>query len=157
MDHSRLQNVLRSISHVCGTPDAEFIEEIQTLWSGYGSLFRAKAGKGTVIAKWISPPAQMRHPRGFGGAHSHARKLRSYRVEREFYERWSSRTNSSCRVPALNAVCQLGNESILVLEDLDAAGFSARFDAVSDTGLRAILDWLASFHAQYLGIVPEGL
>ena len=45
----------------------------------------------------------------------------------------------------------------MVLEDLDAAGFPVRLASVSPLQLRSCLDWLATFHATFLGVAPEGL
>jgi hypothetical protein len=44
-----------------------------------------------------------------------------------------------------------GDRTLLVLEDLDAAGFGERRRRVSETEVRACLDWLAAFHATFLG------
>jgi hypothetical protein len=48
-------------------------------------------------------------------------------------------------------------EIVLVLEDLDAAGFPGRRTAADETRMRACLHWLAHFHATFIGEPPEGL
>lgn len=131
---------------------------LQSLWSGYGRIERvACEGGRTAILKWISPNPGAPHPRGAGGAISHARKLRSYAVESAFYQDWSSRCVSA-RVPAL-----LGHhvgendERWLLLEDLDAAGYATRCSTLDDAQLSSCLRWLANFHARFLNERPLGL
>ncbi len=46
---------------------------------------------------------------------------------------------------------------MIVLEDLDAAGFSLRKNNVNWEKISACLAWLAKFHASYLGEHPDGL
>ena len=70
-------DVLASVARLLGAPFAHHLETIQPLWSGYGLLFRAEVGTHRVVVKWVSPPATVHHPRGYGGDISHARKLRS--------------------------------------------------------------------------------
>jgi len=63
--------------------------EIQSLWSGYGTIARAELEGGfwpSVIVKYVSPPTVHRHPRGWATSRSHERKLRSYDVEKAVYE-----------------------------------------------------------------------
>ncbi len=45
----------------------------------------------------------------------------------------------------------------MVLEDLDEAGFSLRKRSVEWEEIAACLEWLAKFHASYLGKKPGGL
>ena len=58
----------------------------------------------TVIIKHVRPPSITRHPRGWDGARSHERKLRSYRVESAWYRDWSDRCDECCRVPTCYAL-----------------------------------------------------
>ena len=135
---------------------------IQSLWSGYGELLRIRLEGGrapTAIAKWVRPPAD-----------AIERKLRSYEVETEFYRSVAPR--SPLRVPAFygarvgtatsagrlhgerdESVCSGAphGERLLLLEDLDAAGFGRRTDEAHGADLDAMLAWLARFHAQFLG------
>jgi thiamine kinase-like enzyme len=46
---------------------------------------------------------------------------------------------------------------VLILEDLDAAGFDERRNQVSHSDLRACLRWLAYFHARFMGEAPGDL
>jgi aminoglycoside phosphotransferase (APT) family kinase protein len=50
-----------------------------------------------------------------------------------------------------------GQEMWLLLEDLDAVGFSARLRSGSSAVVLAGIEWLAAFHAAHLGRAPDGL
>ncbi|MFT6109398.1 MAG: hypothetical protein ACJA2W_002320 [Planctomycetota bacterium] len=136
-------------------------ELIQELWSGYGRIERLSVGTPggrTVILKAVDPLRAGRdHPRGWGTDRSHARKLRSYEVERTFYESMAGRLAGGARVPRYHGGMISGHGSVMLMEDLDAAGFAGRKQAVTEQELRACLDWLASFHATFLGAPTAGL
>jgi hypothetical protein len=157
MDTGGTDELLNAVAAALNQPRADYVEHLQTLWSGYGRLFRVRLGTGTAIVKWIAPPGIPRHPRGFGGTLSHERKLRSYQVERCFYEEWSDRTSTACRVPRRLVTQRLDDSLILVLEDLDVAGFPVRAGDITQSGIQTALRWLAAFHARFLGVSPEGL
>lgn len=135
-------------------------EVIQTLWGGYGQLVRCRlegAGVGSVIIKHVRWPDRRRHPRGRNSSLSHERKVRSYQVETAWYERYAARCGEACRVPRCLAHATHGDEVVMVLEDLDAAGFGGRRGRVGERELEACLRWLACFHATFMGERPEGL
>lgn len=120
--------------------------KIQTLWSGYGEIRREYLPDGsTVIVKDVHPPAR--------GDFAHRRKVRSYEVERHFYRHYGARCGDACRIPKLVA----STESTLLLEDLDAQGFTGRRHRLSAKELELCLSWLAAFHATFLGAAPDGL
>jgi aminoglycoside phosphotransferase (APT) family kinase protein len=50
-----------------------------------------------------------------------------------------------------------GDEVLIVLEDLDQAGYPLRKRSVTWEDIAACLAWLAQFHASYLGKTPDGL
>lgn len=130
-------------------------ERIQSLWGGYGELYRVRLGgapRATAIVKWIDPPA-----RAGKDDVSHARKLRSYEVEAAFYRGYAGRCDASCRVAELLGHRRAGDEQLFVLEDLDAAGFPRRQRDPRGADLDACLAWLASFHARFMGERGEGL
>ena len=131
-------------------------ERLQSLWGGYGELWRAELTHGSattrVIVKHVQPP------RG-DASRSHRRKLRSYEVEQAFYRRYAAHCSEppSCRVPR---PIQLASENagwLFVLEDLDASGFAARRTHATAPQITATLRWLAAFHARFLGTAPDGL
>ena len=133
---------------------------VQSLWSGYGSIKRYELGGCDcpfVIVKHVKPD-QIAHPRGWNTDRSHLRKLKSYQVETHWYSsRSSSSRSSNARIPKCYGAKTDGPEVILLLEDLDAAGFAGRRSSVNETEWKACVRWLASFHAQNLNLKPEGL
>jgi hypothetical protein len=136
------------------------VETIQELWSGYGHLYRLQ-GKSqpprTSILKHILLPDGVRHPRGWNTDLSHQRKVRSYEVEIHWYKNWVHRVWEVARMPEY-----LGSQSdqrsfVLHLEDLDAAGFPRRIGSPQGESVEAVIQWLARFHAHFLGAEPKGL
>lgn len=124
------------------------VERVQSLWGGYGELSRIELASGeTVILKDVRPPAQG------DDARSHARKCRSYDVECAFYREHAAGTDDACRVPRAIAVRAERLRWMLLLEDLDAAGFPGR----NARDLGPCIDWLAAFHARFLGQAPDEL
>ena len=149
-----------SICSTFGASSMEVTEMIQELWSGYGRILRIRlerSSPATVIAKQIRMATTGNHPRGWNSNLSHQRKLKSYRIETAWYRHWSQRCGPDCRIPELLFFDQHDDEILLVLEDLDAAGYPARLTSVSPTQLESCLDWLAHFHATFMGAHPEDL
>jgi hypothetical protein len=148
----------RMIAGGTGARSVVIGERVQALWSGYGEIRRvtlAGVAASSVIAKYVVPPDA--HALTPAEARSHRRKLRSYAVERAFYRTYAARCDADCRVPAVIHSELAGDRLLLVLEDLDAAGFHVRRSRVSDSELHACLRWLAAFHARFLGVSPESL
>lgn len=133
---------------------------LQRLWSGYGSIVRYRLMGGAVpslIVKHVLPPSDREHPRGWNTDLSHQRKLKSYEVETAWYRDFASRCGLACRVPDCLQVVQKGDELLIVLEDLDAAGYSERKTVLPASEMRPCLVWLAHFHATFMGTAPEEL
>lgn len=148
------------IKEVTGTSRCREATVLQSLWSGYGSILRYPiegTARRSVIAKHISPPPKTHHPRGWNTARSHARKLTSYQVEAAWYQHYAAQCSAHCRVPECLAVYQQGDEIILLLEDLNAAGYSERRSSVNPSELNACITWLAQFHALFLGHEGDAL
>ena len=119
---------------------------VQSLWGGYGAIWRCTLQDGrSVILKAVSPPP--------GQGRSHQRKLRSYAVETHWYSHWSSRCGLECRVPALLALDPTPGAWRLLMEDLNSAGFARG----TQDQASALIDWLANFHATFMGQTPQGL
>lgn len=132
-------------------------QRIQSLWSGYGSILRYPlrgADDPSVVVKQVAPPGAADHPRGWNTDRSHSRKLKSYQVETAWYRDWAQRCPPACRVPRCLALHAQGEEVLLVLEDLDAAGFDQRRSQLSPQELQHCIAWLAAFHATFLGAEP---
>ncbi|XZE54542.1 phosphotransferase [Planctomycetaceae bacterium SH139] len=136
------------------------VTKVQSLWSGYGQICRVELRGGAVdcvIVKHVAPLSKSVHPRGWSSDRSHARKLRSYEVEANWYANFSSLCHPGCRVPKCLATSAQEGEFLFVLEDLDAAGYSHRRSHLDHAGVRLGLKWLAQFHARFLGVAPTGL
>ena len=160
MSHSLSKPFEAAILNATGASSYHGEELIQSLWSGYGQILRVQLSGGSadsVILKHVKPPSAQDHPRGWNSNRSHDRKVRSYEVETNWYQHWSNRCDSHCRVPELLHAMQHDGEVLLVLEDLDHAGFPVRKTRISKTLIQSCLKWLAEFHATFLGDVPEGL
>ncbi len=135
-------------------------EVVQSLWSGYGQIVRCSLDGGphpSVIVKHVRWPDQRDHRYGWSSDRSHERKLRSYRVETVWYDRYAQRCSAACRVPQRLALETRADGVMMVMEDLDSSGFDGRRQAVTDAELDACLTWLASFHATFMGQPPDGL
>jgi len=133
---------------------------VQSLWSGYGQILRCYLDGGahrSVIVKHVRWPHQRDHPRGWNSDRSHERKLKSYRIETAWYERYAHECPDTCRVPRRLALESRSDDVIMVVEDLDASGFAGRRQRVSPVELDACLSWLASFHATFMGRPPDDL
>lgn len=133
-------------------------EVIQELWSGYGKILRLElknAAVNSIVVKHVQLPLHADHPRGWNTNIGHQRKVKSYQVERNWYGNYSNK--SAARLPNCLAIEAQGDEVLMVLEDLDEAGFSLRKHSVSWEDIANCLGWLAGFHASFLGEKPEGL
>jgi len=136
------------------------IEDIQSLWSGYGKIMRyglKGADENNVVVKHVKLPDKAHHPRGWNTDRSHQRKVKSYQVECTWYRDWASRCDEFCRIPKCFAIETNEHEFLMVLEDLDTSGFSVRKDSVTPADMEACLRWLAHFHATFIGNAPTGL
>ena len=140
--------------------DVGAVVELQSLWSGYGAILRVRLVGGpadSVIVKQIAPPSSSDHPRGWNTTLSHERKIRSYKVESCWYQTFSDRCDENCRVARCFGQNEIDGKQVIVLEDLDAAGFPNRHGRLDASGVTTGLRWLAHFHAKFMGVDPEGL
>lgn len=135
-------------------------ERIQNLWSGYGKILRFDLTGSTsdsVVVKHVVLPEGKNHPRGWNTDLSHQRKLKSYKVEMAFYDRYSKHCDENSYVPKCLALARKDKENLMVLEDLDASGFPMRKTNVTLSEIKNCLSWLANFHSIFMGQKPEGL
>lgn len=137
------------------------IDSIQSLWSGYGEILRIHLKGGdypSVVVKHIQLPKSVAHPRGWNTDLSHRRKLKSYQVESAWYQQYATRCDSHCSVPQCLAV-ETGSDSdsVIVLTDLAAAGFTEIKTSIEIDDVRACIQWLANFHATFLNVTPTDL
>ena len=134
------------------------IEMIQELWSGYGKIIRfglENSSHERVVVKHVQLPKPSNHPRGWNSDIGHQRKVISYEVESTWYKKYSKQ--STARLAKCLAVEKKDDEVLIVLEDLNVAGYPLRKHSVNWGEIAACLEWLAKFHASYLGEVPMGL
>ncbi len=135
-------------------------EEIQSLWSGYGSIVRLilkGSNLKSVVAKHVKLPTNNKHPRGWNTDFSHQRKVKSYEVETSWYKNYSKQCNEYCKVPECLLLESKDDEVFMVLEDLDSVGYDARLSSVNWQQIKTCLKWLANFHAVFMGSKPDGL
>ena len=150
----------RFILSSTGASTATRGEVIASLWSGYGEIVRIHlegAEAESVVLKHVRFPSETNHPRGWHSDRGHLRKVKSYEVEMAWYHDFSRCCGSGCRVPKCYASETIGEEHLIILEDLDAAGFPLRKSYLSKPEVMACLKWLANFHATFMGEAPFNL
>jgi hypothetical protein len=133
-------------------------ERIQELWSGYGKIMRVEledASVDHIVVKHVQIPKYKNHPRGWNTDIGHQRKLKSYQVETVWYQQYSK--NSKARLPLCLAIETKDDEVLMLMEDLDEAGYHLRKNVITWDDIAGCLAWLAQFHASYLGKTPDGL
>ncbi|CAG9465897.1 unnamed protein product [Pedinophyceae sp. YPF-701] len=130
---------------------------LQTLWAGYGSIYRLaprEASPGvSAVVKDVRPP-----PMSSGCTLSHARKLKSYRVEARFYREVApalAAARRTCTTPQALVVVAEDDSSgnfrlLLALTDLSGK-FAPSGGMLGADEARAALEWLAAFHAHGWG------
>ncbi|SMG13372.1 Ecdysteroid kinase [Marivirga sericea] len=154
--------VEREILSISGALSIKKTESVQMLWSDYGEIKRYFLEEGkysSLIVKHIQLPDSSQHPKGWNTDLSHQRKLKSYQVEREWYQEFAHKTDTDCRVPKSFHAVEAGNELLLIMEDLDASGFPIRLhhNDVSLSHTKSCVKWLAHFHAKFMNTSAEGL
>ena len=110
----------------------------------------------SVIVKRIRPPSQTQHPRGWNTDTSEKRKLRSYEVEKCWYQHYAASALDDCPMPRLYDSYTDQLQTTLVLEDLDTR-FPRRYTSLDIDTCVPCLHWLARFHACHLGSTGQGL
>lgn len=109
----------------------------------------------SVVVKHVQLPTANKHPRGWNTDIGHRRKVKSYDVETAWYEHYSK--DSAARLPHCLAIERHEGEVLMVLEDLNTAGFPLRKHSVAWDEIAECLAWLAKFHASYLDQRPAKL
>ncbi len=156
--------ILRFVMDCTGCVDFSAAQQVQSLWSDYGEIRRLQLAyeqedgnlPKSVVAKWINPPETPVHPRGWDSDASHQRKLESYRVESNWYQRYACGCTDECVVPICLGQSGFDGATLLLLSDLDVH-YPERYSRLSRTGVTSCLHWLAHFHARFFGAAPSGL
>lgn len=155
------QQLLHLIREATGATNAHRGEVIQSLWSGYGEIVRIHLDGATVasvVLKHVRFPTEADHPRGWHSDFGHVRKVKSYNVEMAWYGNYANRCGNECRVPHCHFATTLADdEHLILLEDLDSAGYPLRKDELNRYEVEACLTWLADFHATFMNDLPDGL
>lgn len=149
---------VKLIADLTNSASVTFDETVQSLWSGYGviakmTLIGQGGGQTPVVVKYVSPPENQTHKYGWQGEVSHQRKLDSYQNEFNWYSQSLEKSQLrqfQCRLPKLLASDQTKPNWLLVLEDLDAAGYPIRLSRVNDQQLESCISWLANLHAAFV-------
>jgi hypothetical protein len=161
-------DVLHTVTQAVAAKSIVSTQLIQSLWGGYGELFRATlqgSKYSSVIVKHIKLPQPQQHPRGWNTTLSHQRKLTSYHVEQRWYQHFANDCLPQCPVPKCLYVEKHNDEILLIMEDLATLGFTQVYTsaevtietAIKPHQIQACLSWLAYFHAQHLTTSPTGL
>ncbi len=153
--------MLEQVSKLIADPELTVIEQIQPLWSNFGVLARCYSPilNKNVIVKYVQPPnlESNQHPRGWNTTTSHIRKIKSYQVETHFYQHYAKETDLCCIVPQCIAYAPNDNQFILVLDDLHELGFTEHREEGNEFIVKKGIDWLAHFHAKFMGSQASGL
>jgi thiamine kinase-like enzyme len=82
--------------------------------------------------------------------------VKSYEVERSFYGYHASKQKDA-RIPHCWGTAVKGEETLLVLEDLDESGYPVRKTDVVWSEIACCLEWLANFHATNMQVPAKDL
>ena len=151
-----IENQLIQILHASNCFELEIIQE---LWSGYGKISRYKLSGSkyeTVVVKCIDLKASNDHPRGWNTPLSHRRKVKSYEVETYWYQHYSEACADECKIPSFLGSFQEDSKQWIVLEDLDHQ-YPERKQHLVLNEIKICVQWLAYFHATFLGKEAQGL
>ena len=152
--------VLSEIKTVTEAHSVRELEVIQTLWSGYGQIIRLEIDYGekdSLILKHIDLTEVTHHPRGWNTNLSHQRKVKSYEVETHWYQNWNQEGSNTYRIPKAIFTKSFGDNHIILMEDLDLAGFPVRKTHLNFTEVKVCLQWLAQFHGSHINQTPTDL
>lgn len=150
---------LTTIKEQVGAQEIVGCENIQTLWSGYGGIYRVHlmgASKYTVVVKCIDLQGKADHPRGWSTNRSHQRKLKSYQVEQYWYESVSYQLPDRIKVPQVIWATHQGEKQVIVMEDI-AVAFPLLRNRCTFVEAKSVINWLAHFHAFFLNYTSKGL
>ena len=130
-----------------GARSAHFDGTVQSLWQGYGRIERWRIDGGvhpTVILKVVRPPS---------GRAPDTNALRPTSSKRPMNAMHRSSRTCTCGHPPRSSPSRTER---WLFEDLDPAA-SRMPRGLDAAGLRTRLDWLAGFHARFLGEPADGL
>lgn len=153
------ENMRQFVREALSVTLVEPVERMQSLWGEQGQILRLRTDSPvypTCVLKHISLNPQAHHPRGWNTGTSFQRKATSYEVERCWYESFADRCGPNCKVPQCLGTHTQEGESYILLEDL-SEHYPLRCDQLSVSQAQVCLEWLARFHARFLGDDGQGL
>ncbi|KAJ3260091.1 hypothetical protein HK103_001167 [Boothiomyces macroporosus] len=115
------------------------IERVCTLWSGYGNIYRIYLRNRTLICKHIDPPHD--------SSVSHLRKLKSYQTELAFYQL------EKPDHPPIPQYISSPKPNCYLLSDISTE-YPTTYGDLTNTQLKQVLTWLASFHSYWCQKIP---
>jgi len=128
-------------------------DTLTSLWSGCGSIVQCQLDDKACVIKAIKVPSYIRHPKIKQSAFALKRKQDSYRVEYHFYKLHSLHLPIYAQsIECINAINK-DDEYVLVFKDFTKHGFAQ----AGQQHIKAILNWLAHFHAFNLNKPTDGL
>ncbi|MEJ2913436.1 phosphotransferase [Pseudoalteromonas sp. C12FD-1] len=133
--------------------DIEMGDTLTSLWSGCGSIVECILDAEPCVIKAIKIPRHINHPKIKQSEFALNRKQQSYKVEYNFYRLSSAYLPTSAKtITCINAIND-GDDYALVFKNFTQYGFAQ----ASSQHIKAILNWLASFHAFNLNKPAKGL
>ncbi len=128
----------------------EYIETIQSLWSGYGELFRVRVKDQRFCVKYIQLTDKAVHPRGWDTDIGHQRKLLSYQVETNWYAFLANTQLSLPPIPSCVALIEFNSGRFIIMDDLENLGYSPISETNDRGKIESTIEWLAIFHAAFM-------
>ena len=131
----------------------EMGDTLTSLWSGCGSIVECMLDAEPCVIKAIKIPRHINHPKIKQSEFALKRKQQSYKVEYNFYRLYSAYLPTSAKsITCINAIND-GDDYALVFKNFTQYGFAQ----ASSQHIKAILNWLAFFHAFNLNKPAKGL
>ncbi|MBH0058966.1 kinase [Pseudoalteromonas sp. SWXJZ94C] len=131
----------------------EIGDTLTSLWSGCGSIVQCQLDNELCVIKAIKIPSYINHPKIKQSEFALKRKQHSYNVEYNFYRLYSQHLPIDAQsIDCINAINK-DDEYALVFKDFTKYGFMQ----AGIGHIKAILKWLAYFHAFNLYKPADGL
>ncbi|MBQ4875857.1 phosphotransferase [Pseudoalteromonas luteoviolacea] len=121
----------------------------QTLWNGCGTLEKCQIGTRKYAIKISQVPDDLQHVNIQQTSFSLQRKIKSYVKEQHFYRHYALCLRDLCLLPQAIELHEINGKFITLLEDFEPLGFQNK-SSVSTVHIKRVLDWLATFHANWL-------
>ncbi|TRX54469.1 oxidoreductase family protein [Thalassomonas sp. M1454] len=151
--------LINQLKTIINDPNLEKVETVQMLWSDYGEIARyfSPLNNKHFIIKHIDVPEDIEHPRGWNTPLSHQRKLNSYQIEKSFYQDYANLCPEACKVATPIASLVSDEQLVIVMEDLDYAGYFNRVVDADMKQIKSVIHWLANFHGYFFNHDGQGL